>query len=385
MILRSFGALGLACAVLMELGCSAMAQEAVPMECLSALQTFERSYQIPQGLTTAISLIETGRPMGPGGRSLPWPWTINVNGQGRFFDTKDQAVAETRKLLEQGQRSIDIGCMQVNLRYHPTAFRTLEEAFDPATNVAYGTKFLASLHTVQGSWEKAVERYHSSDDARREDYREKVLALWSGDVRTLVMDAVLAENTNTPYHHALNSFAAGEYTDALEKYRAIVEANPKDRLGLLGIAMSYEKLGQEKDADAAYGHYIAADPDDAAVLAARIKSAKALPPAEARAKLETLVKAGVTWPELFAALSEISAGAGDNQAAFSYAEKALKGAPSVVLYQLNAGILADRLKQPAVAVRYYEEFLASAAQQPALIEVPIGGIRSRVQFLRTRM
>lgn len=383
MILRSVGGFALACGVAVGLARGAAAQIEVPQECLRALQTYERSFQIPQGLTTAVSLVETGRPMG--GRRLPWPWTINANGQGRFFDTKEQAVAEARKLLEQGQRSIDVGCMQVNLRYHPTAFRTLEEAFDPAINVAYGTKFLASLHSVQGSWEKAVERYHSSDDTRREDYRDKVMALWNGDVRTLVMDAVLAENTDTPYHHALNAFVAGEYADALEKYRALVEANPKDRLGLLGVAMSYEKLGQEAEADAAYGRYIAADPDDAAVLAARIKNAKALPPAEARARLETLVKAGVTWPELFASLSEIIAAGGDNEAALSYAEKALAGAPSVVLYQLNAGILADRLKRPAVAVRYYEDFLASAAQQPAFIEVPIAGIRNRVQFLRARM
>jgi tetratricopeptide (TPR) repeat protein len=149
--------------------------------------------------------------------------------------------------------------------------------------------------------------------------------------------------------------------------------------------MSYEKLGQDGEADMAYGRYIVADPDDPAVLAARIKKAKALPPAEARATLENLTKAGVTWPELFATLSEVSAAGGDNVAALSYAEKAIKGAPSVVLYQLNAGILADRLKQPAVAVKYYEDFLASAERQPLLIETPIAGIRSRVQFLRARM
>lgn len=385
MILQYSGRLGLACVVLAGFASNAAAQIEVPEECLRALQTYERSYQIPQGLTTAVSLVETGRPMGPNGRRLPWPWTININGQGRFFDTKEQAVAETRKQLDQGQRSIDVGCMQVNLRYHPTAFRTLEEAFDPATNVAYGSKFLASLHTVQGSWEKAIERYHSSDDSRREDYRDKVMALWNGEVRSLVMDAVLAENTNTPYHHALNAFVAGEYADALEKYQAIVAGNPKDRLGLLGIAMTYEKMGQAGDADAAYGRYIAAQPDDPAVLAIRIKDAKARPPAETRARLEALANAGVSEPELFSALSEVLSTAGDNQAALAYAEKAAKGAPSVVLYQLNAAILADRLKQPAVAVGYYENFLASAERQPAFIEVSIAGIRDRVQFLRARM
>src|SRR5690606_25862542 len=98
-----------------------------------------------------------------------------VNGQGRYFDSKEEAVAETRKLLDAGSRSIDVGCMQINLRYHPNAFRSIEDAFDPAMNVAYGAQFLKSLHELQGSWPNAVERFHSSEDGRRAEYREKVL------------------------------------------------------------------------------------------------------------------------------------------------------------------------------------------------------------------
>ena len=57
------GRLALVCAVLAGATHSATAQVEVPQECLRALQTFERSFQIPQGLTTAVSLVETGRPM----------------------------------------------------------------------------------------------------------------------------------------------------------------------------------------------------------------------------------------------------------------------------------------------------------------------------------
>src|SRR5205085_2462466 len=108
--------------------------------CLRYIQGSERALHIPQGLLSAISLAETGRPIGPNNQLLPWPWTINVNGQGRYFETKEKALAETRALMDQGQKSIDIGCMQVNLRYHPDAFQTLEDAFEPATNVAYGAQ-----------------------------------------------------------------------------------------------------------------------------------------------------------------------------------------------------------------------------------------------------
>src|SRR6185503_4388206 len=173
----------------------------VELLCLRYVQAYERNLTIPVGLLTAISYVEAGRPMQ--GKTVAWPWTINVNGQGSFFETKEEAVRETRKLIDEGQRSIDVGCLQVNLRYHPNAFRSLEDAFDPATNVAYGAGFLKSLHDLQGSWPKAIERYHSADDARRDEYRDKVLAFWNNDARNMVMDAVTAENTDTPYHRAL--------------------------------------------------------------------------------------------------------------------------------------------------------------------------------------
>ena len=37
----------------------------------------------------------------------------------------------------QGARSIDVGCMQVNLLHHADAFASLEQAFDPVANARY--------------------------------------------------------------------------------------------------------------------------------------------------------------------------------------------------------------------------------------------------------
>ncbi len=56
-----------------------------------------------------------------------------------------------------------------------------------------------------------------------------------------------------------------------------------------------------------------------------------------------------------------------------------------MIYHLNAGILADRLKQPSAAVRYYEDFLAMAERQPLLVEGSVTSVRDRVRFLRTRL
>ncbi len=56
------------------------------LQCLRYLQSYERSYHIPEGLLTAVSLTEAGRRMDGAPQLVAWPWTINVAGQGRFFD-----------------------------------------------------------------------------------------------------------------------------------------------------------------------------------------------------------------------------------------------------------------------------------------------------------
>jgi hypothetical protein len=69
----------------------------------------------------------------------------------------------------------------VNLHFHPTAFATLDEAFDPVANARYGGLFLKRLATTAGGdWEKAAGHYHSQTPERAESYRALVLAAWSG-------------------------------------------------------------------------------------------------------------------------------------------------------------------------------------------------------------
>ena len=90
---------------------------------------------MPDRLMQAIGLVESGRrdPKAAGVR--PWPWTINAENVGSFYDTKEQAIAAVQALQARGVRSIDVGCMQVNLMHHADAFASLEEAFDPRANV----------------------------------------------------------------------------------------------------------------------------------------------------------------------------------------------------------------------------------------------------------
>lgn len=159
---------------------AAVASLASKDRCAAAVSAQEARHGIPHKLLTAVSLVESGRWDDKAGETIAWPWTVTAEGKGHFFPTKAAAIAFVRQLQARGVTSVDVGCMQVNLLYHPNAFPSLEAAFDPYQNAAYGAKFLAELRQEQGSWQHAVQHYHSSTEERRIPYQRKVYTAWRG-------------------------------------------------------------------------------------------------------------------------------------------------------------------------------------------------------------
>jgi hypothetical protein len=147
-------------------------------DCDAAIATAERTEAAPPGLLDAIGRVESGR-FDPAWLAIrPWPCTVNADGVGRMFATKDAAIDAVRGLQAQGVRSIDVGCLQVNLLSHPDAFATLDEAFDPAANVAYAARFLHELFAESLDWTQAAAAYHSRTPDLGMAYLQRVLAAW---------------------------------------------------------------------------------------------------------------------------------------------------------------------------------------------------------------
>jgi len=160
--------------LLLALACApARAAEEPWGACQRAISAAEADAGLPRGLLLAIARVESGRPQ-PGGGVAPWPFAINAGGEGRFPESRDAAIAEVEALRDGGLRSVDVGCMQVNLFHHPDAFPDLEAAFDPPRNVAYAVRFLRELRQRTGSWAEAVAQYHSAEPGRGLAYHARV-------------------------------------------------------------------------------------------------------------------------------------------------------------------------------------------------------------------
>jgi hypothetical protein len=152
-------------------------------QCRQAIVAAERGHAIPPQLLASIGRVESGRRDSATGIRGAWPWTINAEGRGYYFETKAEAIQTVEGLRARGIRSIDVGCMQVNLMYHPTAFTSLDMAFEPAVNADYAARFLLKLYGQTGDWTKATANYHSANPVEGGPYAEKVTSVWPEEQR----------------------------------------------------------------------------------------------------------------------------------------------------------------------------------------------------------
>jgi hypothetical protein len=151
--------------------------------CRKAIAAAERAHGIPSHLLAAIARVESGRRDQTSGTFNPWPWTINADGRGSFYDSKAEAVAAAAWMRPHTTTSIDVGCMQISLTYHPDAFPDMSQAFDPASNADYGARFLVELYQKTNSWPRAVELYHSATPDIGQEYGRRVYAALPEELR----------------------------------------------------------------------------------------------------------------------------------------------------------------------------------------------------------
>lgn len=168
--------------------------------CDSAALRAAEDTGVPAGVLMAIARVEAGR--NRNGVFSPWPWTVNEAGSGSFFPDLQSAMDHVDQALANGDRNIDIGCFQVNIRWHSQEFDSLRSMFNPDTNAAYAARFLQRLLQETGSWEGAIGAYHSRQELAAESYLAKV----RDQLDRLSDGPTVAINDDPPRQPRINAF-----------------------------------------------------------------------------------------------------------------------------------------------------------------------------------
>jgi hypothetical protein len=163
-------------AVLIAAGVAAATPaNAAPETCDAAAARAAAEHGVPVDLMWAITRAETGQQRD--GAFRPWPWAVNEGGRGKWFDSRIAAETYARQAVDAGVRNIDIGCFQLNFRWHGHAFASVSDMFDPIRNARHAAAFLADLQRQTGDWQRAAGAYHSRTPELAERYAARVEAL----------------------------------------------------------------------------------------------------------------------------------------------------------------------------------------------------------------
>jgi soluble lytic murein transglycosylase-like protein len=165
--MRSAG-LALVAVFTSSLSCAWAADPACEREMLRAAY----KHGVPLGVLYAVGLTETGR-----GDTLR-PHALNIEGRAVYESDRTAALARFQAAEQAGAKWIDVGCMQINYRFHARNFASVADMLEPARNVDYAARFLRQLREREGSWTMAVARYHAgpSNGPAQQRYVCRVIA-----------------------------------------------------------------------------------------------------------------------------------------------------------------------------------------------------------------
>jgi soluble lytic murein transglycosylase-like protein len=130
----------------------------------------EERNNIPSGLLLAIATVESGSK----------PYALNIQGKSVIGRNKREAVDLIHEALAEGITNIDVGVMQLNVRWHRENFGSIEEMLEPKKNIEYAASFLLTLYKKYGDWHRAVRFYHSSTAEYYRKYSRKITMAWLG-------------------------------------------------------------------------------------------------------------------------------------------------------------------------------------------------------------
>lgn len=131
-------------------------------------------------LLYSVALAESASGKG-GGMAGPSPLAIRAGKDAFYPQTRHEAEQILQKLLAAGRKNVDVGVMQINLRWHGDRVSSPYELFDPNVNLKVASEIL--LETMASSPNDvrvAIGRYHNWELEKGGPYADRVLRIYKG-------------------------------------------------------------------------------------------------------------------------------------------------------------------------------------------------------------
>ncbi|MBE2192436.1 MAG: tetratricopeptide repeat protein [Alphaproteobacteria bacterium] len=174
----------------------------------------------------------------------------------------------------------------------------------------------------------------------------------------------------------------GRYDAAKELYDELYALNPRDARVLMGRAILFQKLGESDRAISTYEEVLAISPDNAEAIVNLAGLVRKEHPAVALNKLLDLRQKYPGNAAIAAQLGVAYADSGNVEDAFRYLDLASTMEPNNAQHYFNMAIVAERARDLAKAIKFYEKSLEVDAIHGGGASVPREVIYDRLTRLR---
>lgn len=173
---------------------------------------------------------------------------------------------------------------------------------------------------------------------------------------------------NPTVAQAYQAFSAGDLIAARREYEQLLKSEPKNSDALHGLAAISLREGQPIAAEDYYLRALEADPKDATAQAALLGLRGQVDPVQSESRLKTLLAGQPESAALNFSLGNLYARQNrwnEAQQAYFRAYTADAENPD---YLFNLAVSLEQIRQPKLALQYYQSALAAAAQRPAAFD-----------------
>lgn len=191
--------------------------------------------------------------------------------------------------------------------------------------------------------------------------------------------AMALESLQEMAYHAL---MAGQMEAAISIYKRALALQPGNRITLFGLATTYHRSGQTKQARLIYAQILSKFPDDRDTLNNFLAIISETSPQEALVELMQLEATNPRFSPISAQIGLLYQRMGNNEKAVEYLKKAAILSPENLSYRYNLAILFDQMGKWQEAAMLYRQLL-TAAQEGVSIPGDSKKIQERLMFITT--
>lgn len=126
----------------------------------TAYQRVAIAWGVPPEVLYALAKMESNFKLKIG--TYPWPWTLNIKGQARYFATREEACsAAVNGLKQHGRYGVDIGLTQQNWGWVGSQYYSHPcDSLSPMDNLNTAAIVLRKCFDKEGDWVLAAGCYH---------------------------------------------------------------------------------------------------------------------------------------------------------------------------------------------------------------------------------